>query len=387
MSLAGRHTSTGLTRNASVLAIALCLSGCIAARSVEQTNCGSVEPQLAVATLAPPRGEVNVLALSAGGPWGGFGVGFLTGWSQVEAPRDRVRPVFDVAVGVSTGATIVTYAFLGREFDDAMREELFTLSTDKVFRRRNLLAAVLGDSITDTAPLRRRLRKMITPELLDRVADAWIQEGRRLAVIAVDMDCGDPELLDLTAVALQRDRPDRVERYIDYVMASSASPVAFPPVFVDGRMLVDGALRQHIPLPRQIAALLQGREAPDQHVRLHVVINSPLMTIPDCVTDNVLLIALRTSDVWTGERAVDGLALTVLDAASRGWSARYVLPGAAACMPAPPAEDYFRPSFMQCQYGHGRAVATSAADPWRSGLAGLPTSDEVDGPSPHPCRR
>jgi predicted acylesterase/phospholipase RssA len=59
-------------------------------------------------------------------------------------------------------------------------------------------------------------------------------------------------LLDLTAVALQRDRPDRVSRYIDYLMASSASPIAFPPVFVDGRMLVDGALRQHIPLPRQI---------------------------------------------------------------------------------------------------------------------------------------
>jgi len=65
------------------------------------------------------------------------------------------------------------------------------------------------------------LKDVITPELLDRVADAWLTEGRRLAVIAVDMDCGNPELLDLTALALQRDRPHRVARYIDYLMASS----------------------------------------------------------------------------------------------------------------------------------------------------------------------
>ena len=383
---AKRTAVTGLTSIACASAMALSLVGCISQRSVEQTGCGPVEPQLRVPTLAPPRSEVNVLALSAGGPWGGFGVGVLNGWSQIEAPAERVRPTFDLAVGVSTGATFVTHAFLGREFDTAMREELFALSTKEVFRRRNLFAAILGNSVTDTTPLRRRMRKTITPEVIDRVADAWIHEGRRLAVIAVDMDCGDPELLDLTAVALQRDRPDRVERYIDYIMASSASPVAFPPVFVDGRMLVDGALRQHIPLPRQIATLLQGREAPGQQVRLHILINSPLMTLPACVTDNVLLIALRTSDVWTGERAVDGLALAVIDAEARGWSVRFVIPGAEACMPAPPAEDYFRPDFMQCQFEHGRRLGSAPDDPWRAGLAGLPTPDEVDGASRHPCR-
>jgi hypothetical protein len=347
-----------------MLAATLGAAGCIAPRAVEQTDCGPVEPQLATPTRAPLRSEVNVLALSAGGPWGGFGVGFLNGWSQVEAPSGRVRPTFDVAVGVSTGATLVTHAFLGPDYDEAMREELFSLSTAKVFRRRNVLAAVVGDSVTDTAPLRARLRKLFTPEVLDRVADAWTEEGRRLAVIAVDMDCGDPELLDLTAVALQRDRPDRVERYIDYVMASSASPVAFPPVFLDGRMMVDGALRQHIPLPRQVAALLRDREMPGQRVRLHVVINSPLMTVPECVVDNVLYIALRTSDVWTGERAVDGLALTVVDAERRGWSVTYVMPGATACMPAPPAANYFDPAFMQCQYRHGYGLATGTRAPW-----------------------
>jgi hypothetical protein len=103
------------------------------------------------------------------------------------------------------------------------------------------------------------------------------------------------------------------------------------------------------------------------------------------VADSVLVIALRTSDVWTGERAVDGLALTVLDAERRGWRARYVMPGAEACMPAPPAEDYFNPGFMQCQYRYGYRIATSG-QAWRAGLDGLPTSDQVDGADPHPCR-
>ncbi len=370
-----------------LLALLLVLSGCVSQRSVEQASCSRIEPQLALPTEAPVPAEINVLALSAGGPWGGFGVGFLHGWSEVSPSSGRARPKFDLAVGVSTGATIVTFAFLGSEYDEAMRAELFSLSTAKVYHRRNILAALTGDSVTDTAPLRKRLRKIVTPEVLDRVADAWTVEGRRLAVIAVDMDCGNPEILDLTAVALQRNRPDRVDRYIDYIMASSASPVAFPPVFIDGRMMVDGALRQHIPLPRQVAALLEGREAPGQQVNLHIVINSPLMTIPQCVSDHVLLIALRTSDVWTGERAVDGLALTVLDAAMRDWSAKYVMPNGAPCEPVPPAEDYFNPQFMQCQYEYGHRIATGVESPWKEGLAGLPTSDEVDGDYPHPCTR
>ena len=168
--------------------------------------------------------------------------------------------------------------------------------------------------------MRERLERLITPQVLDRVADAWLHEGRRLAVIAVDMDCGKPELSTSPQWPLQRDRPDRVARYIDYLMASSASPVAFPPVFIDGRMMVDGALRQHIPFPSQIKQCWQ--DASSRATRhLFVIVNSPRLAIPQCITDHVLLVALRTSDVWTGERANDSLALAMTDAARRGWTA------------------------------------------------------------------
>lgn len=384
-------TSRTVTRSSisisCLLLVATALTGCVTKRVVEQPTCAAFEPRLVEPSPVPPREEINVLALSAGGPWGGYGMGFLNGWSEVKEPAERRRPRFDIAVGISTGAIFVTHAFLGPGYDVVIREQLYSLSTPRVFRRRSIPAILVGDSVADTQPLRRMLEQVITPELLDRVADAWLTEGRRLAVIAVDMDCGNPELLDLTALALQRDRPDRVARYIDYLMASSASPIAFPPVFVDGRMLVDGALRQHIPLPRQIVQLLGEQAGSPPRINLYMIVNSPLMTIPECVPDHVLLIALRTSDVWTGERSIDSVALAVLDAERRGWRVRYVVADGMPCEPPPPADDYFNSAFMQCQYEHGHRAAIAAESPWHEGLAGLPPAEETDGAFPHPCAK
>jgi predicted acylesterase/phospholipase RssA len=387
MSSATRTVTRTSIAIASLLLLAATLTGCISKRVVEQSTCAPFEPRLVGPSPVPGRDEINVLALSAGGPWGGFGMGFLNGWSELREPAERRRPRFDIAVGISTGAIFVTHAFLGPEYDAVIRQQLYSISTPRVFRRRSTPAILVGDSVADTHPLRRMLEEVITPELLDRVADAWLMEGRRLAVIAVDMDCGNPELLDLTALALQRDRPDRVTRYIDYLMASSASPIAFPPVFVDGRMLVDGALRQHIPLPRQIVQLLGDHGAAAARVNLYVIVNSPLMTLPDCVKDHVLLIALRTSDVWTGERSVDSVALAVLDAQRRGWRAKYVVADGAPCEPPPPADDYFNAAFMQCQYEHGHRAAVAPESPWREGLDGLPPAEETDAAFPHPCAK
>jgi predicted acylesterase/phospholipase RssA len=363
------------------------MSGCMTKRVVEGATCGDVEPVVTVPTTAPIRDEVNVLALSAGGPWGGFGIGFLDGWSQVAPSTGWARPRFDIAIGVSTGAVFVTHAFLGADYDPVLRQQLFTLSTAAVYRRRPVLASLAGDSVASTSPLRKRLEAVITPEILDRVADAWLKEGRRLAVIAVDMDCGRPVLLDLSAVALARDRPGRVSRYISYLMASSASPVAFPPEFVDGRMLVDGALRQHIPFPSQVIDLMTGRERAGQRVNLYVIVNSPRIAIPQCVTDHVLLVALRTSDVWTGERANDSLALALTDAVRRGWKAQYVTPDGDLCQPVPPPEDYFNSAFMRCQYEYGRRLALQPVSPWQDRVDSLPPFELKPVTQRHPCAK
>jgi hypothetical protein len=53
----------------------------------------------------------DILVLSGGGDWGAFGAGVLQGWSRVHGPL--AMPQFDIVTGVSTGALIAPFAFLG----------------------------------------------------------------------------------------------------------------------------------------------------------------------------------------------------------------------------------------------------------------------------------
>ena len=54
---------------------------------------------------------VDMLIISGGGDWGAFGAGVLKGWGRVKG--ELARPQFDVVTGVSTGAMIAPFAFIG----------------------------------------------------------------------------------------------------------------------------------------------------------------------------------------------------------------------------------------------------------------------------------
>src|SRR5262249_60334845 len=59
--------------------------------------------------VLPPA---NYLAISGGGDNGAFGAGLLDGWTKTGN-----RPVFKLVTGVSTGALIAPFAFLGPPYD------------------------------------------------------------------------------------------------------------------------------------------------------------------------------------------------------------------------------------------------------------------------------
>ena len=63
-----------------------------------------------------PRATIDLLIISGGGDWGAFGAGVLKGWGRVKG--EMARPQFDAVTGVSTGAMIAPFAFLGD--DDAI---------------------------------------------------------------------------------------------------------------------------------------------------------------------------------------------------------------------------------------------------------------------------
>src|SRR5688572_30483686 len=65
---------------------------------------------------------IDMLVISGGDDWGAFGAGVLKGWGRVKGAL--ARPQFDVVTGVSTGALIAPFAFLG---DDASIERIVQL--------------------------------------------------------------------------------------------------------------------------------------------------------------------------------------------------------------------------------------------------------------------
>ena len=81
------------------------------------------------------------LALSGGAANGAYGAGLLKGWSQ-----EGTRPIFKAVTGVSTGAIIAPFVFLGKDYDWAMEELYTTMSTKDVMRMRRPLKALFGDS-------------------------------------------------------------------------------------------------------------------------------------------------------------------------------------------------------------------------------------------------
>jgi hypothetical protein len=68
------------------------------------------------------------LILSTGGEDGAFGAGLLGGWSKA-----GTRPEFSLVTGVSTGALIAPFAFLGSAYDGQLRDSYTTISAIDIF--------------------------------------------------------------------------------------------------------------------------------------------------------------------------------------------------------------------------------------------------------------
>ena len=71
--------------------------------------------------------QYNALALSGGGSHGAFGAGFLVG-----ATESGYRPRFKLITGISTGALIAPFAFLGPEYDHQLKEAFTTVNTKSI---------------------------------------------------------------------------------------------------------------------------------------------------------------------------------------------------------------------------------------------------------------
>jgi hypothetical protein len=231
---------------------------------------------------------LDILQLSGGGQNGAFGAGFLKGWRETGS-----RPQFDLVTGVSTGALLATHAFLGTSADDAVLEEIFTgVEQADIYTKRGLIGVLVGaNSLLDTAPLDALLKKYITPEVIARVA-AENDKGRRLLVATTNLDYNQTWVWDLTLLA-RRGGPDVLERYRKILMASSAFPVMFPPIEIDGHLFGDGAVRMNL-----LIVGLSGKERPPPPLygpgNVYVIQNGRLEIPPEAIPSSIGALAANS---------------------------------------------------------------------------------------------
>ncbi len=176
-------------------------------------------------SLKDRRVDIHYLSISGGAGDGAFGAGFLNGWTA-----SGTRPSFDVVTGISTGALIAPFAYLGAAFDEELRQAYTTLSTKDVEDGEQALPAVLGlsDSLTSDHGLAAIIDRHITPALVEAIGREY-RKGRMLLIGTTNLDAQRPAIWDIGAIAATG-RPEAIDLIRKIILASAAIPGLFPPV-------------------------------------------------------------------------------------------------------------------------------------------------------------
>ncbi len=187
----------------------------------------------------------NILTLSGGGSRGAFGTGLLLGWND-----KGDMPDFDIITGISTGAVMAPFIFVGGEelknvqdfYTKSHTEDVFTKTWYKIF----------DGYIMNADPLQELFKEHFNEAFLEKVA-AEHKKGRRLYIGSTNIDTGQLIVWDMGAIA-SSDRSDKYEHFANIIYASTAIPIYLPPQYmevdVDGdkyyQMHVDGGIYSQV---------------------------------------------------------------------------------------------------------------------------------------------
>ena len=165
----------------------------------------------------------HYLSISGGGANGAFGAGLLKGWSE-----SGTRPEMTIVTGISTGALIAPFAFIGSDYDDELESLYTTISTSDLIKKRSLIAGLTSDALADTSPMRKLLMKHVDKEMIEEIALQYAR-GRRLLIGTTNLDAKRPVIWNIGAIAaVGTDESAPLIR--DVMLASASIPGALPPV-------------------------------------------------------------------------------------------------------------------------------------------------------------
>lgn len=172
-------------------------------------------------------GDANYLALSGGGDDGAFGAGLLVGWT-----KQGSRPSFNLVTGISTGALIAPFAYLGKDYDPILQQVYTNIEPKDVYIERGVLSGVFSDGLADSTPLYQLISKYIDADFLKKVAYQYNTNGRWLLIGTTNIDAGQPVIWNMGRIATIGS-PEALELFRRIMLASASIPGAFPPVMFD----------------------------------------------------------------------------------------------------------------------------------------------------------
>jgi predicted acylesterase/phospholipase RssA len=323
-----------------------------------------------------PTKKVNVdfLALSGGGGDGAFGAGVLIGWSE-----HGTRPKFEIVTGVSTGALMSPFAFLGPEYDPQLKEMYTTLSTKQLVTFQFASGLLGGNAVADSAPLAAQIARHVDRKMLAAVAGEHAV-GRRLFVATTNIDAQRPVIWDMGAIA-QSNHPDSLELFRQVLLASASIPGIFPPVRIKVRvegkdyeeLHVDGGTTNQVfflPFDAVLDSYARNRlPAARFQRRLFVIRNTKVAPEWSATPDKTLPIVERSLATLTKSQGVGDLYKLYLEARIQKMEFNYAA--------IPPdfvmrSNEPFDLVYMNALYDRGYALGRAGYN-WEKTPPGLPS--------------
>ena len=322
--------------------------------------------------------QLNLLAISGGAEDGAFGAGLLAGWGDAGN-----RPTFDLVTGVSSGALIAPFVFLGREHDIQLRE-IFTKYGRKDIFAYNVPSLLEGSALVDNSPLADLIAKYIDAQFIREVARER-SKGRMLLIGTTNLDAQRPVLWDMGRIAAS-DNPEALDLFRKVLLASATLPGVFAPVRIKVRvggkdydeLHVDGGVTRQVFIAPSILLLVSPNPARKiaNGARLFVIRNGRIDPQWAPVSENVLSVTQRSLSTLIKNQGIGDLYRIYSIAKLNG------IEFDLASIPADfdvQTDEPFDQKYMTALFERGYEMG-SHGYPWVKSLPGLQATDQQSRP-------
>ncbi|WP_034997334.1 patatin-like phospholipase family protein [Beijerinckia mobilis] len=170
----------------------------------------------------------SYLALSGGGSDGAYGAGILNGWTE-----SGLRPKFNVVSGVSTGALIAPFAFLGPAYDQTLRAIYTDGIASTLVDSPNFTRIIFKDGLFSNQRLQELVSRYVDAPMVEAIALEH-RKGRRLFIVTTNLDSQRGVVWNIGAIA-NSGSPYTIDLIRKVLTASASIPLVFSPVLIDAQ--------------------------------------------------------------------------------------------------------------------------------------------------------